>query len=384
MSKPRRRDETAPDEIVFAVCSAFLKGRSPGQIANGDTSPDIAAVVRAHGRPKLTRESIYPLVAEGIKRKYLLLCPPIEQSLTAALAGQYHVDPARVRVVAARRQAANEQVTAAGADLVVELIEKLSAEGKRPVHLGLGAGWTSLRVAQRLAQRMRSPMRCEGLVLHALSSGFDVSDPLRSPTSFFGLFADVPVPVEYVGLFVSAAVPSSKYPALRRQPDMQESFDRAKEVDIVVTSLASADDAHGALNRFLGRWQEDALDELGEQGWVGDVLYMPYSTTGPIKVRQGMRAVTLFELSDLVAMAASGTRYVVLLGGPCGNGECARTKTQALRPLLREPTLRVFTHLVLDAGTASELLRPDEPERVAVAGPGPAGVRPDAGGRPRR
>jgi hypothetical protein len=92
------------------------------------------------------------------------------------------------------------------------------------------------------------------------------------------------------------------------------------------------------------------------QGWVGDVQYLPYSTTGPIGVASGVRAVTLFELSELVEMVKSGNKHVVLVGGPCGH--CGASKTEALRPLLEEPSLRVWSHLVVDAGTAEKLIEP--------------------------
>jgi hypothetical protein len=67
-----------------------------------------------------------------------------------------------------------------------------------------------------------------------------------------------------------------------------------------------------------------------------------------------VRAVTLFELSDLVRLARTEGKYVVLLGGPCG--ECGHTKTPALLPLLSEPDLRLWTHLLTDVETAKELL----------------------------
>ena len=55
-------------------------------------------------------------------------------------------------------------------------------------------------------------------------------------------------------------------------------------------------------------------------------------------------------------MVKSADKHVVLIGGPCG--DCAVAKTEALRPLLEERSLRVFSHLVLDAGTAERLLEP--------------------------
>ncbi len=339
MAKMRRRPE-ASDELVFGVCHAFLKGEKT------------EAIAEAFG---LTREGVYPLIVEGAARNYLLLCPPAQQQLTERLALRYAIDPGHVRVVATRGKAANEQVSWAGGDLVLDLAREVAAR-KKPVHLGLGSGWTTLQVARRLAQRLRTEFGGADLVLHALSSGFDIKDPLRAPVAFFGSFSDLPVKVDYLGLFVSAAVPWNMYEDVKTQPGVRESFQHAPDVDIVVTSLASAGDEHGALNRFLKLWGNEAIDDLKRQGWVGDVQYLPYSTGAPITVQSGVRAVTLFELSDMVAMVRSRNKHVVLVGGPCG--DCGRPKTDALRPLLEQPGLRVWSHLVVDAGTAEELLGP--------------------------
>lgn len=147
------------------------------------------------------------------------------------------------------------------------------------------------------------------------------------------------------------------YRTVKRQPGVRESFARAREVDIVVTSLASAQDKHGALKRFLEFGTPEQVTDLIKLGWVGDVQYLPFSSTAAVALRKGVRAVTLLELSDLRTMAASKGKHVVLVAGPCG--ECARTKSDALRPLMREPALRVWSHLVTDAKTAVELLQPD-------------------------
>ena len=64
-------------------------------------------------------------------------------------------------------------------------------------------------------------------------------------------------------------------------------------------------------------------------------------------------AMTLFELDQLKKMVESG-KHVVLVAGPCL--QCGRSKSEALRPLVKQPSLHVFNHLVTDIGTANELL----------------------------
>jgi hypothetical protein len=55
-------------------------------------------------------------------------------------------------------------------------------------------------------------------------------------------------------------------------------------------------------------------------------------------------------------MVRSPDKYVVLVAGPCG--ECGKTKEDALIPLLEEPSLKIWSHLVTDAQTADRLLNP--------------------------
>ena len=71
-------------------------------------------------------------------------------------------------------------------------------------------------------------------------------------------------------------------------------------------------------------------------------------------MRSGDRAVTLFELDELRELSARKDKYVVLVSGPCG--KCGRTRSDALRPLVANPKLKVWSHLVLDLDTAQELV----------------------------
>jgi hypothetical protein len=85
------------------------------------------------------------------------------------------------------------------------------------------------------------------------------------------------------------------------------------------------------------------------------VQFRPYSASGPIRQECPVQVVTLFEIEELVALAQQPNKYVVLIAGPCS--ECQRLKTDALRPLLTNPRLRLWTHLVMDLATAYDLLR---------------------------
>jgi hypothetical protein len=84
------------------------------------------------------------------------------------------------------------------------------------------------------------------------------------------------------------------------------------------------------------------------------VQHLPYSDEEPITEPVGNRAVTLFELRDLVNLAKTPDRSVLLVAAACG--VCQRSRADALVPLLRSPALKVWTHLVTDIPTARELL----------------------------
>jgi DNA-binding transcriptional regulator LsrR (DeoR family) len=391
------------DGLVFAACDRFLAhlnrhfkssgarsadgDSSAGVVRPGDEEPESAGAIadwlnQEFHRNDITRERIYPLFWEAARRKFLFLQPPRELDLAKRIAALYDVDqyarnPDAIQVVNARGPDSLQHVAAVGTDVVLSLIKRLEKKKREAghsdlrVHIGLGGGATAMMVAERLASRIRSDLDCPRLVLHALSTGgFLVDQPKEAPVTYFSYFHDVLHEPEYVGLFSATVVPSGQYEQVIASPGVRESFDRANEIDIVITSFASAEDPHGLLKRYLQHLiekrelNEEALPQMDALGWVGDVQFRPYTARGPMYDGCPVRAVTLFELSDLVEMAKRPDKYVVLLAGPCHG--CSRTKTKALAPLLRQPNLRLWTHLVSDLNTAHELVKAGE-EAAATA-----------------
>ena len=372
--KKRWHPSQETDELVFAVCDRYLaqldEQYNPHS-GNADGGRKGAAAAIAEwlkekwGREDLTREKIYPLFWEAARRRFLFLQPPREQYLSQRVTDTYQIghdedDERSVEVVNVRGSEAIRHVTSAGAERLLALVRKIG-EHTQPVHIGLGAGYSAMMVAKYLASRIRSDPSCPSLVLHALSAGgFLVDKPQRSPIMYFNYFDDVLTEVEFVALFSQTIVSNQDYQQIRHSPGVQRAFERADEIDIVVTSFASAEDEHGMLRQFLehlvaaGELDPSALQGMRDAGWIGDVQFRPYSPQGPIVEECPVRAVTLFELSDLVQIAQTPGKYVVLLARPCG--ECGRLKTESLKPLLTEPSLRLWTHLVLDVDTASALL----------------------------
>ena len=374
------------DELIFAVCDRFL-AQLGQQFDSHDNHADRekrgAAAAIAHwlkvewGRADLTREKVYPLFWEAARRNFLFLQAPREKQLALRLAGRFGVtrpekEDDTVQVVDTVGPEAPRHVTSAGADLILSLVERLAqkrnadkqpGEELQPIHIGMGAGFATMMVAKRLAERVHDNVDCPPLVLHALSAGgFLVNEPQKAPVTYFSYFEGALAKVEYVALFAEMVVSSkTDYEQVKRNPGVRRSFERKQEIDIVVTSLAAAQHEHGLLVKFLTHLVEegvlgsDVFDRMEAVGWKGDVQFRPYTAEGPLTDACPVRAVTLFELPELVRMAATEDKYVVLLGGPCG--ECGQSKRDSLVPLLAEPNLRLWTHLVTDAQTARELLQ---------------------------
>jgi DNA-binding transcriptional regulator LsrR (DeoR family) len=334
------------DTLLISVCERFLRG---------DKVMDIVQWLRDDHDFPMKRENIYPLLREARKRGFLSLLPPPDTYLQQRICDRFDAQKERIHVLRVRGYTARDYLAGAAAEVIVKLIHEVG-ETKERVRIGLGGGGTMLSVARALAPRLRSEGSLPKLGLHAVHSGFDVENPWTAPVSFLGYFDQAAPDIEYVGLFAPAVVGADEYEHVKTLHGVEESFRKADQIDIVVTSLASASDEHGALNRFMNLSEKKRKDlrALRKAGWVGDVAYRPYSNTGPISTAVGIRAVSLFELAELVDMANKPNKHVVLVAAPCGI--CNEPKGAALRPLLEEASLRLWSHLLMDLTTAQSLL----------------------------
>jgi hypothetical protein len=369
------------DELVFAVCDRYFMqlGQSSQAIADNEktrgAATSVAEWIQAEkGRPDITREKIYPLFWEACHRGFLLLQPPPEHHLEDKMINRFALQnhPGKVTVVNIHGDSAAQHVTHKAADQIVDLIERVGKEKrskypgdpeKQAVHLGMGAGYATMLVARRLAYKIRSGGDIPPLVLHAISSGgFLPDEPHKSPSTYFSYFDPALMNIKFVALFSATVVGRDDYEKQKENPAVRYSFEQRDKIDIIVTSLASASHVHGLLGHYLEHLVQqnllpaDTLHRMSNAGWIGDVQFRPYSAQGPLQDVCPVRAVTLFELDELVDLAkdVKNGRYVVLVAGPCG--ECGESKKLALRPLLDNPKLRLWTHLVTDALTAKELL----------------------------
>jgi len=373
------------DELIFAVCDRFLRQLG---LSSANSNPEeveeiaeekrgaAAAVAQwlqdSWGRPDLSREKIYPLFWEAAQRGFLLLKPPMEKLLADRLAGQFQIRDSKrhIKVVNAVGDTASSHVASAAADIIVDLVEKVAHEkmsktrpgGPLPkVHLGMGAGYATMLVAQRIAKRACTGVQFPSLVLHAISAGgFLVNEPQKVPSTYFAYFDRNFTNIECVSLFSETVVNHEDYDRIKMNPGTRRAFERKTEIDIFITSLATARHEHGLLGQFLSHLiGEELLDRkvlqnMYDAGWVGDVQFCPYSNHGPLDDICPVRAVTLFELDELVQFAKKDGKYVVLVAGPCG--ECGASKKDALIPLLANEKLGLWTHLVTDARTAKEII----------------------------
>ncbi len=371
------------DALVFEVAKRWLN-------ASGDDQKKIttriaAWLVEEHGddlpwidlrwgekrKIDLTRYRVYKIVREAVRRGFVHLNPPEAVEIGRAVLLRYDLDPKRfdVRVVNVAEDV-NEMVARATAELAFQLIKRLAAKHAdaaakappehdretKPVSIGLGAGHSSLAVVSHLAKLINQMPICPRLRLHALTA--TISDPMVSPVTFFRLF-DENKPIEYVDLPTAATVECSAYGDLQRQDDnIRRAFKLRDDIEIVISSLGSADDEHGLIRQYIDS-RKYGPSSVDERDLAGDLQYLPYHHQGPIRLTKqtpGRRAVTLFDWDDFESYAARPDRFLVISAGPCR--KCQATKTPAIVPLLQH--LRYWTHLVTDVATAEELMNPQE------------------------
>jgi DNA-binding transcriptional regulator LsrR (DeoR family) len=354
MTRKYEKHSDIDDGLLIEICQRSLNGES-----RAETARWLSVLL---GR-KFSREAVYPQISRAMRLGYIRLDPPPHLHLQQRIADHFHQARKEIHVIDAYGAAVRELVADAAARHVVKLIDEVGPTKKR-VCIGLGGGGTVDRVAHSLAKALRKRFDLPPLALHALTPGFDVFRPRTAPVSALGYFAGIDTDIEYVGLFAPAVVPARAYIEVTSRRGIVESFEKACEIDIVITSCACASDEHGELNRFMQVASHDDGDQTEEDlraaGWVADVTYRPYSETGPIQLDHGFRGVTLFELEDLVRLVRDEkNKHVVLVAAPCG--QCHKTKAEALLPLLTQPeTLKLWNHLFVDTKTAMELLPKEE------------------------
>lgn len=346
------KDEPFKDAVVFRVAQLFLAKR--GRLSTAEIAKQVSQEFPQ--TRELTRESIYPLLSEAVIRGFLRLVPPINQQLTDKLIAKYtNLQSGSLQVIETAGKHDNAKVSVAAAGLALNYIAEIAkVSDNHPVGIGLGPGRATLDFCQEIQGLLSSFPEPIKLKLVAISAGCPPDSPEYSSISFFNFFPNNIV-ASKVGLFAETLVKVKDFEELKQHPGVKKAFEARDSIDVVVTSMGDFKDKDDLLSIFLDQSGEK-LNNLRANGWVGNVQYRPYSLTGPVREKPGdLRAVTLFELEDLVRISNQKYKHVILIARQCGL--CGRTRSEALLPLLKEPKLKVFSMLVMDSATAIELLR---------------------------
>ena len=361
---------TLPDSQRYFIVRHFLED---GRTAK-DTRDEVNRLVvenPAWRWRKITRETVYPVVRAEMK-KTLRQLVPLDERLADEIARVYQLQRDQLRVVDVRGREARHAIAETAADTIFELIREVAhAKPGRAVHLGFAGGDLVSTVARSLARLLAHEPKLPELALHSLTAGFDPGRPHTDPNTFFAYFEDVPTEKSYHCIYSAPFVNVKGYREVLNSEGVRSSYLARTEIDIAVTGMGSAEDPHSQLQRF-----HKVASRRPDPHWIGEVGWVPYGESGPAARSSGIRAVALFELYEIVELARTRGKHVVLVAGVCG--ECGRPKGAALRPLVVEPSLRCWTHLVLELGSAQELAsrsaQPMRPARRARGSPRAAGA----------
>ncbi|HWW86592.1 MAG TPA: hypothetical protein VNZ26_23520, partial [Vicinamibacterales bacterium] len=165
-----------PDpELVYKVVTLFFAGKNASQIRD--------ALKPEYG-DHLTRESIYPLLAKARGLGMVRLVPPLEGVLATRLKEHFpRARNAEIVVVKTRGPEHNEAVSAAAADLALDLVQELGRKGHSTVGIGFGPGKSGLDFARSLSASLDATSGVPTLDLFGITAGCIASAPQFAPVS---------------------------------------------------------------------------------------------------------------------------------------------------------------------------------------------------------
>ena len=352
--------EKADPQLVYRVAQLFIEERKRTDEAARKKTQRLADYVaekirEEYPKANFTREMVWPFASEAVRRRFLVLVPPFEAQMQQSLAKKYPHLADRIHVIRTASHLDNKKVSVAAAKIALEHAKKIAAKlNGEPLGLGLGPGRATRDFCECFGRLIAADRDAPKLDLFAISAGCPAKEPEYASISFFNLFDDQIVH-ERTGLFAKTLVFARDFPHIQKRAGVKEAFEARDKIHMVVTSMGDMNDEHDLLRLFL---KDSGVDvaALCKCGWLGNVQYRPYTAEAAVKEKNHeLRAVTLFELDDLVRMAARDDKKVILIARQCG--KCKRTRAKALEPLLKENSnLKVFSDLVMDAATCQELL----------------------------
>lgn len=334
----KNRIGMTPKELDFSIADQFFRQKKkPAEIAIN---------------LGITREAIYPAIQRLRDRHAIHYLPPLDRTTKETLAKRYRLSEDSLTVVDLNLDPGREYFAAVVAELALRRIKQVGQSRADGVGVGLGPGGATRDVARVLGNLMKSDADTPQLRLVTISSACPATCPEVSPTAFLNFFPHSVVK-QRIGLFAEPIVSADAFAELRTRPGVREAFQAKPDIDVVISAMGNAADEHDLLQMLMREFGED-VQALEKQRWVGNVMYRPYNAKGPIH-EQGreQRAVTLFELEDFVQMSKTRNKHVILIARSCGG--CPKSKAASLRPLLERPELRLWSDLIMDVKTASEL-----------------------------
>ncbi len=318
------------------------------------TSHIATQIATEFGCPMTPQEPIRLLrLAERLD--LIQLRPPIEDELVKKLRATYSIaDRYEITVVhdvTGDRQASGDRIALKAAETVLKLLRDTGNRLGRPMGLGLGPGHATLEFSQHFSRLLRQETGIPKVRLFAITAG--AVAPELHPISFFNLFPKDRVE-QTVALYGEIVLTVKEYRnKMTSVTGLKEAYARRDEVDVIVTAMGSRNDKHDQFWKFMT--DSDGMNQLDNTDWVGNVQYRPYSNTGPMPEEPSdLRAVTLFDLDDFRSKVKESYKYVVLMVRRCAY--CDNLRAEAVRPLLQQPELRIWSHLIIDAAIAEAVL----------------------------
>src|ERR1017187_9910855 len=195
------------DDLVYRVVELLFKER--GEDGKWLKMEAIAQQVEEEfgENLELTRESLYPLVREAVRRSIVQLTPPINRHWRDKLVQKFSgLAGAKVNVVRTRGRDDTAKVAEVAAEKAFKALLRIAkAKNGEPVGLGLGPGRATLEFCRLLNDRLKFVRQGLKLRLVAITAGCPATLLENAPISFLNLLPEHLVERK-LGLFAETLV----------------------------------------------------------------------------------------------------------------------------------------------------------------------------------
>jgi DNA-binding transcriptional regulator LsrR (DeoR family) len=309
----------------------------------------------------MTREAPYRYLNYATSRNWLRFVPPTHFELAEKILRRF---PFLKNAEIVEGQS-TDGVMERAAEMVYQLIQSEVRGGKDTVRIGFAGGRSMALLARKLNARLEQ--LCEQLpqqlICHNLVAGFSLHDPKSNPVSFLSFLKGKKasgLEVDCVIFQAPAIVNLAQRDQLLALPGIRNAREHVKDLNIIVTSGGSFEDADSMLPRYYADHKE-TIALLKEKQCEGDMLWLPICRQQPFRFdtlseaeqeQVTARSMGLLELNEFPGLIQNGT-HVVLALGPCLG--CFKDKSQVLRAVLGQG-VPLITHLVADTQTTRKTL----------------------------